>query len=755
MAVVAVTHNVTRVEVFNGAATGSFGTIGGGPGAGEAAGLQYEGTQCAQRRVNATGSDFGFNYTHGSTISFLGAGNAVWCTKTYTALTDYNNTKCRAGNTTTAYHEYTLGDDGTQDGGGKAASPAGGYILMPVHVAMTAWYDQGRTGSPNITINDVFAMTHNVNATTGAGDSQALDAIDVTDDGYFLVGGDSTDPDGTFADFLAADEGGGVSGMENVGLWSSKAGAFFVHGLHVIGRTDAGTVTATNFTDSVQSIVFPFSLVDAGFNGFEIDLNGTADVVVNWTLISITGNGRRDKKVYFDTEFDVTGGATDDIEITAHGMTDGQQVVYSAEGGTEDIGPDATNGESEFVGSGGPSTGARWYVSAVDADNIQLHATANLGYSAITPQGLTPSSAGNGENHSLRVGPDTRPDIFASGTDAGSSFTMTDCTILGFRTITLTSRCTITRGSFIQGQGLVVGGGTITDATFNAPTVPIGEAFATMTTSADIANITGCTFISGGEGHAMEVDTTATTVTITDATFTGYGPDLQSFNASTDVDDANDEIDITAHGFSDGDPVYYVASDPITGTVGTAITGLTSGNLYYVEEVTANSISLHPSKASALLGASGNTIAITTGSSENHQICSANAAFYNSTGGDITLDVDGGTDISVRNSSGSTTTVNLGVPVTITVVDTAQAAVVGAAVYVQDSTGPFNDTSEILRALTNGSGVASATYTGSTPLSVTLRVRKKGYIAVSQGQTIAAGTGLLVTVTLANDSAVE
>ena len=720
MAAPSVTHNITRVEPFNGAAGGSFGTIGGGPGAGQAAGLQYEGTQCAQRRISSTGTDFGFTYTHGSTISFLAAGNSVWVTKTYTALTDYNSTKVRAGDTTAAYHEYTIGDTGTQDGGGKSASPAGGYLLVPINVSMTAWIDQGITGTPDVTIADVWAMTHNVNATTGAGDSQALDALDVTDDGYFLVGGDGASVDATFQDFLDADEGEGVTGMERVGLWSSKSGTFFVHGLHVIGRTDAGTVTATNFTDSVQTVVFPFSLVDAGWNGFEIDLNGTANVVVDWNLITIIGLGRRDKKVYFDTEFDVTGGATDTISITAHGMTDGQQVVYSAEGGTEDIGPDATTGQSEFVGSGGPGTGARWYVSATDADTIQLHATASDGYAATTPQGLTASAAGNGENHSLRVGPDTRPDITVSGTDADSSATWTDCTFLGFRTVTTNSRCTVTRGSFIQGQSWVHGGASISDATFNSPTTPIGEAFMTMTTSADIANISGCSFISGGEGHAIEVNTTATTVTATNVDFSGYGPDLQSFNALNDVDAANDEIDITAHGFSTGDPVYYVASDPDTGTVGTALTGLTSGNLYYVEAVTANSISLHLSEASAVLGAAGNTIAISAGSDELHQICSANAAFYNSTGGDIVINVSGGSTISIRNSSGSTTTVNAGVTTTV------RGVTEGATILMRaiETVGSVTSGDTIMSGQANESGIVTANshiYEGDIDVRTTAR----------------------------------
>jgi hypothetical protein len=229
------------------------------------------------------------------------------------------------------------------------------------------------------------------------------------------------------------------------------------------------------------------------------------------------------------------------------------------------------------------------------------------------------------------------------------------------------------------------------------------------------------------------------TADLTDVVFTDYGPALVPFNPSTDVDDANDEIDITAHGFVDGDPVYYVASDHITGTVGTAITGLTSGGLYYVEEVTANSISLHRTRASALLGASGNTIAISTGSNENHQICSAHAAFYNSTGGDVIINVTGGNGPSVRNSSGSTTTVNVSVPIEI------NGVTEGAQCYMEADgvTGPLGAGIEVFNQAANSAGEATGSFTGTTPQGVTIRVRSSGTVAAA----VSSDGGVLTTET--------
>jgi hypothetical protein len=90
------------------------------------------------------------------------------------------------------------------------------------------------------------------------------------------------------------------------------------------------------------------------------------------------------------------------------------------------------------------------------------------------------------------------------------------------------------------------------------------------------------------------------------------------------------------------------------------------------------------------------------------------------------------------------------VTVEITVKDTAGAALVNAAVYVQNSAGPFNDTDHILRDNTNGSGVASAPYNYVSDTSVTVRSRLKGYITDNQTQTITAD-GLTLTITLRQD----
>lgn len=656
MAAVVLSHNITRQEDFEGSPPGSLSSVGSGPGAGFAAGLHYEGLQCVQRRINTTGSDHGFMYVHNTTIDLLGAGNTVTLAKSYTVLGgSLTEQKFRIGSATGAYHEYLIGDDGTEgDNQDFLVSPRGGYILIPIEARKTAWINRGITGSPDITVNDVWGTTFNVTATTGAGDSSAMDSIDLTDDGFFLVGGDGADADGIFADFLDADEGAGLTGASRAGLWTSQAGIFFTFGKHVIGRTDAGTVTATVFTDLLQTIVFPGGFVGAGFNGFEFDL-GNATTAITLDNVTIQGRGRSDIKRYFDTARDVTGGATDEIQIIGHGFNTGDQVEYSAEGGSDDIGPDATNGQSEDVTSAGPGTGPMWYVSVVDADTIQLHPTASDAFAGTSIEGLTAATA-PGENHSLRRRPDTRFDLDFTGTLGSADFT--SCTFQGFREINLTSPVVLDTVNLVGGQFLDFGSATVRDCVIDGPTVPIGEAFMDIASVLDLVDVDDNTWNSGGEGHAIRATTTGGTVAFVGNVFNGYGPDRADFDTITDI--ASNIITLSHDDFVTGDPVYY-SDEGLSDSV-----GLTDNALYYVRRTGANTVSIHPSARAA----NDNTDVITLNdgaTGQEHALYSANAAFWNDTGSAITINVSGGGNaFSVRNTSGSTTTVNLTTTLTIT-----------------------------------------------------------------------------------------
>jgi len=147
-----------------------------------------------------------------------------------------------------------------------------------------------------------------------------------------------------------------------------------------------------------------------------------------------------------------------------------------------------------------------------------------------------------------------------------------------------------------------------------------------------------------------------------------------------------------------------------------------------------------------LAGCTFNNYATSDGSTGNEVI-------FNDSGGAVTINASNcvGT-ISVRNGTGASTTISSSVPVSVTVYDESQNYVENARVGVYT-----NDTSrtQIINSLTNASGVADGSWTGSTPQSVEVRVRKASsgstkYINFSAIQTIGA-SGLDFSVTLRED----
>lgn len=103
--------------------------------------------------------------------------------------------------------------------------------------------------------------------------------------------------------------------------------------------------------------------------------------------------------------------------------------------------------------------------------------------------------------------------------------------------------------------------------------------------------------------------------------------------------------------------------------------------------------------------------------------------------------------------SGDFVVIQGSVTVTINVKDTDGNAISG----VQTGVYVTSDRTELLNTDTNGSGVASTSYAGSTPVQVEVRCRKASsgstkYINYSSIQNIASGTGLTLDVTLREDT---
>ena len=166
---------------------------------------------------------------------------------------------------------------------------------------------------------------------------------------------------------------------------------------------------------------------------------------------------------------------------------------------------------------------------------------------------------------------------------------------------------------------------TFTSFSFNSTATPTGD----VDVSADTIKLTttslsngdaikyensGNTDIGGllqGETYYVKVLSTSGGVQTVEL-YTDYGLTIANkiditgtstgthkfFYQTVNIDE--DRIRINSHGFSSGDAVLYTSSKNIS--------GLTSGNYYYVGSVTANAFTLHTAKSAATESINGNTV---------------------------------------------------------------------------------------------------------------------------------------------------
>lgn len=638
-------------------------------------------------------------------------------------------------------YQYVIADDGTllDAVGGDPAfvyPVKGGWLIVPIDPNVTAWRDLEIGTPPTLTAIDEVGVASGFGSTSKEINIM-IDALDFSE-GLWLVGGTSSDPDGIWQDFVDYDEGEGGSGdsprADRVGHVATLDGVLYVFGQFTIGETDAGTDTDTIFQDSLQTIVFPGGRVGSGWNSVEVEL-AQATTDVDMTNITFIGRGRDNLKHFFDSSADQVDGTDDEIDITAHGFKTGDEVVYSAEGGTT---------------ISGLTSGNAYYVRAVTADAISLHAGSgiwrNAAYNDTSQIVLT--AAGTGESHSLTLQPDTRPDFNARGTSGALDYIA--CQFVRCGGFLGTAAVTFTDCVFVVCRRIDLAGAALTGCSI--ADFILAEGIAAVL-STDLAGISDCSFTRtpGNDqlGHGIEIDTLGT-YSFVGNLFTSYGPDKASFETITGVDESTEIITTDdPHGFVDGDAVFYGKEG------GSDAVGLTDGDRYYVNEISATTLSLHVTRADA--EADANRVDLTDGGGgETHFLYSAHAGILNSSGGLVTINVDstGDASVSIRNTPGSTTVVQSTVTLQVTVQDAAAVAVPYATVRIENSTtgaliteGVAND----LGVFTN----SSFNYVSDVGVNVIVRKTSPGdtrYNPVTAPATIES-TGLSLTVSMIVDSA--
>ena len=219
------------------------------------------------------------------------------------------------------------------------------------------------------------------------------------------------------------------------------------------------------------------------------------------------------------------------------------------------------------------------------------------------------------------------------GTRAPWDFDQDDSAVVTFSNPTFNGMGTFTIGSSITGP-----------ATWN----DVGPVIVNDTT----ADLDGSTFknIAFGD-HGLVLPAA---MDIANMIFASYAPSSAglTFNSGTDVDGINDEIDITAHGLTTGEPIIY----DIDG--GSADIGLTHEVQYWINAVTANAFSVHLTKAAAIAG-TGKINLTSTGSDTQKVRPQKHAILIDTEGGyglsNISFDGTGSGDIENQAAATSVT----------------------------------------------------------------------------------------------------
>lgn len=732
MAAVTVTNRSTRVANLdtNAAAT----NIGGGPGTVTETDFVFQGAGSVSRKVGTTLGGF---YITTSSTNMTTVATAMWMAKVIATNKDAllgigsPAMQVRVGSSATDYYEIDVH-------GFETYPLKGGWVIFPILVGGNLT-TSNVVGSPNLAAVTYFAIVADF-ATASKGENLAMDAIDVGE-GLCLVGGDGASADGSFADFLADDQGEQTNGR--FGFFTELDGILSVFGRHYIGQNASGTASATEFTAQDDILVFPKGLFGPLHCGLFYDLTnaGTAIALNNVTMIAKGVFGGE----YFDTELDVDG---TNEKITNQDVIDrfnaGDLVRVYNLSGTESIGTIVPNTTDYFVGKDLTATPTGITLHADRNDALLESSSPGSG----SPAGMTASTAGNGEIWLVSTTTVGVPSIFVTGSSGSAEHNgCTFVNMFAYTSAALNSAvafndCIFRECRSAGGQNAALNGCTIVGQR------GLTDGDATCKTNAP-ANIQNNDFDgTGTRGHAVRIDATGT-FDFTGNTFTGYGPADQSFDTETDVNGTTEVITIVGHGFSDGHPVVYQKQG------GTEAIGLTNSQLYYLHFITADTFSLHLNQGDALND--NNRVDLTAsgvGNGETHHLYSGRAAVHNNSGGLVTLNIVGGGNLpTIRNSEGSSTVVNLSVPVTITCIDQeTKSPIEGVAVFLETDPGGVDI---ISYALTNASGQVVTSYSGSTPQAVTGFARKGTaspvYKAANITGTIQTSSGLSQTVVMVRD----
>lgn len=315
-------------------------------------------------------------------------------------------------------------------------------------------------------------------------------------------------------------------------------------------------------------------------------------------------------------------------------------------------------------------------------------------------------------------------------------------------TVTLRSVGIFSNMTFNNCSEIALNGAGIADSKIRDTRATTSQGAVAITSAGEGDGVDRIAFINNNDGdigHSIRI-TDAGTYTFDGHTFSGGGPAERNFNTGTGVNSSTDIVTVdAAHGYADGDAVYYQDQGGIQNI------GLTDGTLYYVNAQSATTLSFHTTKADAIADTS--RVDLTSGGSETHYIYSAKADVYNNSGGAVTINVSGGDTPTVRNGSGASTNVVSSVTLSVKVIDKNNQPIQNA----QTAIYRVSDDSQLMNEDTDVNGNATESYGGTTPADIYVRVRKSStgdtrYVPASTTGTIQGGIGSSLTTILTEDT---
>lgn len=670
MAVVSVSFDGTRVN--DAEALGTLWQDSGGKACTLETDVVWQNTYSVSEKVGTSelgvkyyDSGTSYNYSSPTRVAIL----KVWVTN-YSKLNAKGSTggilEIGSGDRANYYRYYVLGNDNY---------PAqGGWQLFAIDPNVSQWRD-ATVGSPVLTAVRCYTWVCTFSGTSKI-ENVMMDAIDFIPHGggLTLVGGDGASTDGVFTDFITYDQG---TQNNRYGVVTAREGV-----LYVLGVLTIGSATATEFTDSNATVVFPSARVTTGFCGVDFGLQSASTTI---TVTNSIFNGRGSLTGSDDTrpDYSVTGTAgtltltgntfnvfrnvdlTSKVTLTNCVFLSGLLITQSS----------ATITGCQFslqttaAGVGHVLSNNPGLISNCDFDlsdgyghaiRCATAGTYTFTGNTFTGYGATGSTSAAFYNNCT---PTTVSSYSESNQDATTSL----------QDVTATSAC---------GQSFPGNNGILSSIRFYLKKTgsPTGTAVAKIYAHSGTFGSTG---VPTGAALATSETLTVSTLTVSYALTEFKFEDPNNITLSTGTN-------------------YFVVIEYTAGSAG-------------------NTVDVGRDGSSPGHGGNFATYASSTWSA----VSTSDACFYVYSGGAIILNLGTSSPPTVRNDLGCSTSLNTSVPIEINgVTEGTRCAMIGS--------GGAEDGNILLEGYANSNGELAGSFAGTTPQNVIVLARNSGIVAAAQ-----------------------